>query len=157
MQEELIIRNFNPGDWPDLYEYLSQPETVKYEPYDVLTQKQAIREAASRSENPCYYAVCLKESGKLIGNCYLEPQEYGCFEIGFVFNANYRKRGYATRSARALMSRAFELMGANRVIACCNPENRDSYRLMERLGMRREAHFVKNIYFQTDGEGKPIW
>ena len=49
-----------PDDWHDLYEYLSQEEVVKYEPYGAFTEEQAKREAISRSNNPDFWAVCLK-------------------------------------------------------------------------------------------------
>ena len=39
----------------------------------------------------------------------------------------------------------------------CNPENTPSWRLMERLGMRREGHLRKNIWFFRDENGRPIW
>jgi RimJ/RimL family protein N-acetyltransferase len=47
--ERLIIRRFRPNDWRDLYEYLSQPETVKYEPYEPFLPDQAKQEAQYRS------------------------------------------------------------------------------------------------------------
>jgi len=39
----------------------------------------------------------------------------------------------------------------------CNPLNEPSWRLLERLGMRREGHLIKNIYFKKDECGNPIW
>jgi hypothetical protein len=65
--ERLIIRKFCANDWKDLYEYLSQKETVKYEPYEIFTEEESRKEALNRSENDVFWAVCLKSSGKLIG------------------------------------------------------------------------------------------
>jgi RimJ/RimL family protein N-acetyltransferase len=39
----------------------------------------------------------------------------------------------------------------------CNPENADSWRLLERLGMRREGFFRKKAFFRTDEAGNPLW
>ena len=39
----------------------------------------------------------------------------------------------------------------------CNPVNTTSWRLLERLGMRREGHLIQNIYFKKDENGEPIW
>lgn len=47
--------------------------------------------------------------------------------------------------------------GARSVIAVCNPLNSYSWKLLERLGMRREGTLLQNIYFKTDQEGNPIW
>ena len=47
--------------------------------------------------------------------------------------------------------------GVHRICAECDPKNERSWRLLEKAGFRREAHFRKNIYFHTDSGGKPIW
>jgi ribosomal-protein-alanine N-acetyltransferase len=43
------------------------------------------------------------------------------------------------------------------VVAHCNPENIASWRVMEKIGMRREGYFHKNIFFSRDADGTPIW
>jgi RimJ/RimL family protein N-acetyltransferase len=65
--------------------------------------------------------------------------------------------GYATEAARAVMEDAFTGRDARRVIAMCNPLNAPSWRLLERLGMRREGHIRENIYFKEDATGEPVW
>ena len=55
------------------------------------------------------------------------------------------------------MSYGFEQLQARRIVAMCNPENTSSWKLLERLHMRREGHLRKNIYFKRDEQGKPIW
>lgn len=155
--KRLVIRSFRPDDWQDLYAYLSDASVVKYEPYEPFTPTQAKDEAARRAELPDFLAVCLRSSGKLIGNLYFAPREFGTFELGYVFAANYQGQGYATESAHALLDDAFKNKQIRRVIAKCNPENRPSWALMERLGMRREGHLRKNIAFKNDAAGNPIW
>lgn len=155
--ERLILRRFRMDDAQELFEYLSQPETVRYEPYDVFSPSHARQEAAARARSGDFIAVCLKDTRKLIGNLYLHEEDYGCCELGYVFNARYLHHGYATEAARAMLQIAFVEMGAHRVTAMCNPENTPSWRLLERLGMRREGHLRKNIYFRCDHSGEPIW
>lgn len=155
--ERLIIRNFKQIDWNDLYEYLSDKEVVEYEPYEVYSKEQAKEEAIKRSNKDEFYAVCLKENEKLIGNLYLGKAEFDTWELGYVFNRKYQGKGYATESAKALLEMAFGQLKARRIIAMCNPKNEPSWRLMERLKMRREGLLLQNIYFKTDDEGKPIW
>ncbi|MHC1693677.1 MAG: GNAT family N-acetyltransferase [Eubacteriales bacterium] len=153
----LYIRPFNPDDWKDLHEYLSQEQTVKYEPYGVFTEQDSRLEATSRSTNPAFLAVCLKDSGKLIGNIYLSEKEFDTWELGYVFNSRYTGQGYATEAARAVMDDAFKNKSARRITAMCNPLNVRSWRLLERLGMRREGCLLQNIYFKRDSNGNPIW
>ena len=52
--DRLIIRRFSCNDWMDLYEYLSQEQVVKYEPYDAFTDIECKREAALRSRNESF-------------------------------------------------------------------------------------------------------
>lgn len=153
----LLIRPFNPEDWKDLYEYLSDEKVVKFEPYGVFTEEECRQEAKRRSQDEAFLAVCLKETGKVIGNIYFHEQGYGTWELGYVFNQTYQKMGYATEGAFAVLEDAFHIGKARRVIAMCNPDNEASWRLLERLGMRREGYLMKNIYFHTDDKGNPIW
>lgn len=155
--ERLLIRRFTELDWKDLYEYLSDEGVVKFEPYETFTLEQSKEEAIYRSNDECYYAVCLKESYKLIGNVYIAKQDFDTWEVGYVFNTSYQGKGYATEAVRKLIGIAFKDWGARRVIAMCNPINTHSWKLLERLGMRREGTLLQNIYFKIDQEGNPIW
>ncbi len=157
--ERLILRKFSGEDWKDLYEYLSQEKVVKYEPYDVFSEEKCKQEAIHRAEQDFFWAVCLKENGKLIGNIYFhqqEPNQFLTWEIGYVFNPSFYKKGYATESCKKILSYGFEQLQARRIIAMCNPINTPSWKLLERLNMRREGHLLKNIYFKLDEHGKPI-
>ena len=155
--ERLIIRNFTPEDGQDLYEYLSQEETVRYEPYGVFSEEEAAEEAKKRSNNPDFRAVCLKDGGKLIGNIYLSKREFDEWELGYVFNFNFCGKGYATEAAKAVADDVFKNQNAHRVTAMCNPLNYRSRKLLERLGLRREGHLKQNVWFKTDKDGKPVW
>jgi RimJ/RimL family protein N-acetyltransferase len=155
--ERLIIRWFLPDDWQDLFEYLSQKDTVKYEPYTVFTEEQSREEAIRRSQDSNFFAVCLKNSGKLIGNVYLAKQDFEAWELGYVFNSNYHGQGYATEAVKALINEVFTRDKAHRTIAMCNPLNIASWKLLEKIKMRREGHYIKNIWFFKDMKGSPIW
>ena len=155
--ERLLLRSFTPGDWRGLYAYLSQPSVVKYEPYDVYSEESAKLEAQRRSGDDRFIAVCLKDTDTLIGNIYFAAQDFDTWELGYVFNKDYQGRGYASEAARAVIADAFAHKNTRRVIAMCNPLNEKSWKLLERLGLRREGHLLKNIYFKKDSSGNPIW
>jgi RimJ/RimL family protein N-acetyltransferase len=158
--DRLIIRRFCADDWKELYEYLSQESVVKYEPYEVLNKEECKQAAINRSKNDAFYAVCLKENSKLIGNVYFdqqEPKEFLTWEIGYVFNPTYYGKGYATEACKRVIRYGFEQLGAHRVIGRCNHENTSSWRLMERLSMRREGNFIKPAFFKETEDGKPMW
>ena len=42
-------------------------------------------------------------------------------------------------------------------MAHCNPENIASWRVLEKIGMRREGHFQKNVFFKVQADGSPVW
>jgi RimJ/RimL family protein N-acetyltransferase len=62
-------------------------------------------------------------------------------EIGWAVDPGHQGRGYATEAANALLAHGFEDLGLHRIIATCQPQNAASVRVMEKLGLRREAHF----------------
>lgn len=160
--ERLIIRRFVQEDWENLYEYLSLPEVVAFEPYDVYTKDDCIDEAKYRSEeeNNRFWAVCLKETGKMIGHIYfaqVNSEEFKTFTIGYVFNPKFYKQGYATEASRRMLQYGFKEKNAHRIIAGANVNNPASYRLLERLSMRREAHMLQNAFFKRTPDGRPIW
>ena len=153
----LIIRSFTPADADDLYAYLSRENVVRYEPYPPFTRQQAAEEAVRRVDDPSFHAVVLKDTGRVIGNLYFASGDFDTWELGYVFHDAHWGRGYATEACRALLEDAFAKGNVRRVIAMCNPANEASWRLMERLGMRREGHLRQNIWFRRDAQGQPIW
>lgn len=65
-------------------------------------------------------------------------------ETGFVFNPDSQGHGLATEATAAMLTLAFQGLGWHRITGSCDARNQQSAPLMERLGMRREAHFVQN-------------
>jgi len=139
----LQLRPIELDDWPQIHRYMSDPDVTRWLPEGVLdeaaSQAFAARHASDAGEA---LAVVSKDSGELIGHIPFHPW-FGAHtqEIGWVFARPYQGRGYATEAAHALLACAFETLSCHRVIATCQPENRASWRVMEKLGMRREAHF----------------
>ena len=80
--DRLIIRRFELNDWVDIFEYLSDEEVVKFEPYGVYSEGQVKEETKKRVNHESFYAVCLKENKKLIGNLYLGEDDFDTFELG---------------------------------------------------------------------------
>lgn len=154
--ERLLLRRFSQEDLRDLHEYLSDEETLKYEPYRPMDITETAQELEQRISTEEMIAVILKNEQKLIGNIYLGKREFETLELGYVFNKNYWKQGYAKESCEALIQKAFS-EGVHRIFAQCDPCNEASWRLLENLGFAKEAHFQKNVYFWKDEKGNPVW
>ena len=143
--ERLILRRYTEADIEDLCEYLSNPKVVEFEPYQPMTFEEVKDELKERICSDEMIAVELKENHKLIGNVYLGKRDFHALEMG-----------YARESCMQLMKLAFE-NGIHRIYAECDPENKNSWKLLETLGFTREAHLRKNVYFWCDENGEPIW
>jgi len=154
--ERLILRRYQKEDLPDLFEYLSDREVVEYEPYQPLTLDEAKENLEWRIGTDEMIAIELKSSHKMIGNIYMGKRDFESLELGYVLNKNYWGHGYAAESCKALIEQAFS-NGVHRIYAECDPRNQNSWRLLEALGFRREAHFKKNVYFWKDENGRAIW
>lgn len=152
----LILRRYKEADLEDLHKYLSDPEVVRFEPYRPMSMEETKEELQRRMASDEMIAVELKDSGRLIGNVYLGRRDFEAMELGFVFNREYWGRGLASESCRAVIEKAFA-DGAHRIFAECDPENGNSWRLLEALGFRREGHLLQNVYFWRDESGRPIW
>lgn len=154
--ERLLLRRYIAEDLEDLYEYLSDHEVVKYEPYKVMTKEEVEDNLNWRIGTDEMIAVELKDNHKVIGNVYLGKRDFDSLEIGYVFNRKFWGKGFAKESCEAVVKHAF-LNGVHRIYAECDPNNISSWNLLEKIGFKKEAHFRENVYFWTDEEGKPIW
>ena len=96
------------------------------------------------------------ESGRVVGNIYCGNRDYDAREVGYIINRDYRNKGYAEEALSAVIENAFR-EGAHRIYAECDPRNTASWKLLEKAGLRREAHFRQNIFFHKDEKGAPIW
>ncbi len=84
-----------------------------------------------------FLAVTEREGGRLVGDGGLHPLggQGPEVELGYTLERSAWGRGYATELGRALIEHAFTELGAPRVVALVEPENRASRRVLEKLGM----------------------
>jgi RimJ/RimL family protein N-acetyltransferase len=158
--ERLYVRNIRPEDWKDMQEYLSREEVMRFEsPWD--TSDEGMRVAAKNlAVGSTFWAAELKTTGKMIGHIYFGremPEKFLTWMLGYIFNDEFHGNGYATEACRGLMDHAFKNMGAHRIIGKCCPENIPSWKLMERLKMRREGHSLSCAAIRDTADGSPIW
>jgi RimJ/RimL family protein N-acetyltransferase len=152
--ERLILRPFTEDDLDAMHAYQSLPDVTRYlywDPRDRAASAEALKRristpALEKEGDILVLAVLLRESGELVGEVNLawlsETHQQG--EFGFVFNPAFHGRGYAREAAAEMLRLGFEGLGLHRIIGRCDGRNEASARLMAKLGMRREAHFVQN-------------
>jgi ribosomal-protein-alanine N-acetyltransferase len=158
--KRLLIRQFAPADYRDLFDYLSLPEIYRFEPGQPVTLAEAKDLCVQRAQGTDFLAVELAQAGKMIGHLYfkqVEPVRLMVWELGYIFNPAWHRRGYGSEAAAALVRYGFEHFDIHRVMARCNPENMASWKLLEKIGFRREGFFHNSGSVHTDGNGTPIW
>lgn len=146
--ERLRLRRFRPADWEAVYAYASDAATNTYLRDVVMTEEETRAWVTKQSNDveDAAVAVVRKADDALIGHLVFRPEDAPrTWEIGWVLHEGARGQGYATEAAHALLGHGFATLGLHRVIATCQPENAASWRVMEKLGMRREAHFRQGI------------
>lgn len=136
--KRLILREFSVEDADDLQEILGDAETMEYceQPYAPDKTARFLREFCIGRHGAL--AAELRETGKVIGYLLFNPSLAGCYELGWFFNRNFWRQGYAYEACSALIEYAFARLDAHKVWA----ETIDGVRsvgLMKKLGMASEG------------------
>jgi RimJ/RimL family protein N-acetyltransferase len=156
--KQLILINFISTDIDDFYEYMSLESTAKYEDFEPLQYDQCIASIKRRIPQDNVFAVILKDNGKMIGDVnFSAGEDSGTYEIGYDFNEKFWNRGYATEACIAMINHIFNEVSGRRVYALCNDDNISSIKLLQRIGMRREGHFIEDVTFKKDTNGNSIY
>jgi RimJ/RimL family protein N-acetyltransferase len=162
--ERLVLRPFRAGDLAAMRRMQSDESIVRWlynEVRDEHETKQLldrkIAGAALTEEGQWLScAITLRESGEVVGDLSLHwvSKEHRCGEIGFILASAHQGRGYATEAAAALLPFAFETMGWHRLIGRTEARNIGSARVLEKLGMRLEAHLVENEWVKGEWQSE---
>ncbi len=146
----LILREFRESDLADIQEFACDPKAVQYLPWgpNTLEQTRQFLTNAMQTRPEFEFAIELKREGRLIGSCRLtvkdRPNRSG--DMGYVLNPRYWGHGYMPEAARGLLNFGFGKLNLHRIWATCNVLNGASSRVMEKIGMRREAHLLQDIF-----------
>lgn len=151
----LVLRSFQIEDVRAVHAYLSDPDVMRYVPEQPFTLEETERFVTGSASGPDGWvglpdklAILLKPSFRVIGHLVF-ASFHGVFltyEIGWVIHRRYQGQGYATEAAEAVLELGFREMSLHRVVATCDPRNTASWRVMEKLGMRCEAHQLRSIF-----------
>jgi RimJ/RimL family protein N-acetyltransferase len=152
--ERLLLRPFELGDLDALVAIHGDPDVVRYlyfdarsrdELRDVLAEKR-LRTAIAKEGDPLNLAGVLADSGELVGDftLWMTSEKHRQGEVGYILHPAHGGRGYATEGARALLRLGFEELSLHRICGRLDGRNTASARVLERLGMRREAQLVEN-------------
>ena len=158
--DRLELRPFTVDDLDDAYRYMSDPAIVRYLYWEVRDRaevraflaERALQGTLDREGDRLYLALVLPVTGQVIGEVMLHwsSREHRQGEIGFVLGPDFHGKGYAREAALVALELGFDLLGLHRIVGRCDANNVASASLMERLGMRREAHFIHDEFFKGE-------
>jgi RimJ/RimL family protein N-acetyltransferase len=165
--DRLLLRPFAATDFDALLAIQSRADVARYLYWDPRNAAEVretldtkVRATAIVAEGDhLSLAVVLRESDQLIGDCSLvwASAEHRQAEIGFLFHPDHHGHGYATEAAAALLALAFDGLRAHRVFGRLEARNTASARVLERLGMRKEAHLVENEHIKGEWQSEVVY
>ena len=163
----LTLRPFVEGDLDAVHAMRSDPDVVRYLYGEVQSRDETRTSLAQKIAAPAWVqegdwlsaAVVERESRVIVGDMALHwVSERGrTAEIGFVFDPRHQGKGLATEAAGALIDWVFEEAGFHRVIGRTEARNAASARVLEKLGMRLEAHFVENEWVKGEWQSELVY
>jgi RimJ/RimL family protein N-acetyltransferase len=153
----LRLRRLTAADLPALIAYRNDPEVARYQGWETFSAEEAdtflAKQDATEPGTPgSWFEIAMEEkaSGTMVGDCALhvradDPRQG---EVGFTVSPAHQRRGLASEAVAAVLDYAFGTLGLHRIIAVTDARNAASAALLERIGMRREGHFIQNIWFK---------
>ncbi len=156
--DRLILRDFVAHDWKAVLAYQQNPLYLRYYEWTERTP-EAVRAFVQmfidhQNQDPrikFQFAVTLKSTGQLIGNCGVRRESAEACEgdMGYELDPDHWGKGYATEAARAVVKFGFTQIGLHRLSAYCVADNIGSAHVLEKLGMRLEGHLREDRYYKN--------
>jgi len=151
----IVLREFKESDWMDVHEYACDPEVSRYMEWGPNTEDETrtfIQRALGwQKEDPRRFyelAVTNADDGAVIGAAGIRMTEapFDQADVGYCYHKKVWGQGTATEVCKALLKFGFEELDLHRIVAKCDADNVGSARVLQKSGMRQEAHFVKDLY-----------
>jgi RimJ/RimL family protein N-acetyltransferase len=163
----LLLRPFRLDDLDDLHAIQAREDVTRYLYWDPRTRQETAEKLVERTTmtalrkegDSVLLAVELRDSGTLLGdvNLWWRSAEHRQGEIGFVFHPDHHGHGYAGEAALEMLRLGFDGLGLHRIIGRADGRNTASARLMEKLGLRREAYFVQNEFVKGEWTDEVVY
>jgi RimJ/RimL family protein N-acetyltransferase len=162
--KRLLLRPFEEGDFEAMLDIHSRPDVARYLYWGPRGPEEARRSldekvtmsAIEKEGDGLALAVVRADTGAMIGEVTLtwRSREYRQGEIGFLIHPDHGGHGFATEAAEAMLALGFGELGLHRIWGSADARNTASAKLMERLGMRLEAHLIENEFVKGEWQSE---
>lgn len=153
--QRLVLRPPRPEDADRILDFRNLPEVGRWLMVTTV-EPDGYGESLRRSaEDPHDHSVVVELDGRVIGIVFLEVED-GMGQpgkpertealLGYILDPAYAGHGYASEAAAEMVDVAFGELGLLRVTAGCFAANLASVRILEKIGMRREQHGVRDSW-----------
>jgi RimJ/RimL family protein N-acetyltransferase len=156
--DRLVLRYFRVTDLDVFHAYRSDPQVARFQGWDIPYAIKNAQSFIDEMENALpgtpgkwfQAAIELKDTKTLVGDCafHVMANDTRQAYLGFTLGVSHWCRGYSGEACRRLLDYLFDELNLHRVVAECDVKNVASYKLLERLGFRREAQLIENIWFK---------
>jgi RimJ/RimL family protein N-acetyltransferase len=162
----LALRPYEPGDLAFLHSMFSREDVCRYLPWTPMDLDQAqakleqrVRQTHIETDGDAFVLIAEEsDTGRTVGEFMLRLKSLASRqgELGWSLHPDAQGRGFATEAAREMLRIGFDELRLHRIVAGCDSRNTASLRVMERLGMRREAEFVDYEYVKGDWASESV-
>lgn len=156
--DRLVLRRFTDDDLEDFFAYRNDSEVSRWQGWNVpYPREQAVEfinamKVRDPNEPGDWFqcAIVIKDTGEFIGDgaFFIKKDETNTAHMGCTIMQRHWRKGYAVEATQRLMAYLFDGLHLRRLITDTDVENVGSWKTLEKLGFRREAHFVENILFK---------
>ena len=155
--ERLYLRQLKESDLDVFLSYRNDPDVAKYQGWEIPYPREKamhfieqMGSAAPQDSQWLQIAVELKSTQEMIGDVafFIKREDERQASIGYSLARPFWGKGFAFEAVSRLLVYLFDELELHRVVAECDVENNASWKLLEKLSFRREAHLVENLFFK---------
>ncbi|MCC3215941.1 GNAT family N-acetyltransferase [Chryseobacterium sp. X308] len=155
--ERLVLRDITIEDQQDIFDYRSDAEANRFQGWIPETLEEVenfiLRNTTEFNQPESWYQLLItdKETKTVIGDIgvHFTGDENAQVELGITLNTSFQGKGYASEALKGIISYLFNDLHKHRITASVDPDNTASILLMERIGLRKEGHFVKSLFWKN--------
>ncbi|WP_294241641.1 GNAT family protein [uncultured Chryseobacterium sp.] len=155
--ERLLLRDMTIEDAPAIFDYRSDAEANTFQSWIPTSLKEVenfiLRNHKEFNQRESWYQILItdKETKAVIGDIGIHffGNENTQAELGITLNKDFQGKGFAAEALKGIISLLFTDFRKHRIMASVDPDNLNSIKLMERVGFRKEGHFVKSLFWKN--------